>query len=85
MGGIACAKEILCNPPAVARVINEARLSAAKLKGVRDLSAAIRAGIVTLNPAQESAYTEAVNVMAYPAKFKAAYEDLWKSMVVKAI
>ena len=82
-GGAACAKEILCNPPAVARAINEARLATAKLKGVRDLSAAIRSGLVTLNESQQAAYTVAVNVMAYPAKFKAAYEHLWQSMVVK--
>lgn len=37
-GGAACAKEVLCNPPAMARAMNRARLAAVKARNAARLS-----------------------------------------------
>ena len=44
MGGAACAKEILCNDPAIARAANKARLTVTRAVNDRDLKQAMLSG-----------------------------------------
>lgn len=94
MGGAACAKEILCNPPARARAINKARTSANKilcerdlkiamLKGLSDLTAQIQSGYLAMTDKQMQAYHALAAVLDGDDKtFSAAYSALRESLIV---
>lgn len=93
MGGAACAKEILCNPPAQARARNKARTSAnkilcerdlhlAKLKGLSDLTAQIQSGYLALDGKQMQCYHAVAAVLDQEKEFAVAYDELRKSLIV---
>ena len=89
MGGAACAKEILCNPPARARAINTARavankmmLKLAKLKGFGDLTAHIQSN-GPLSEKQMQCYHALAAVLDKDERtFDAAYDALRQSLIV---
>ena len=93
MGGAACAKEILCNPPAVARAANKGRLAVAKWIGERDLKTAklkgfgnLTAHIQSNGPLSEKQMMCYHNLAAVLDKdektFDAAYDALRASLIV---
>lgn len=93
MSGAACAKEVLCNPPAVARAANKARLATTKAFNDRDLKQAMLQGFRDLTERIESDGPLAEKQMAcYHAlaavldkddkTFDAAYSELRESLIV---
>ena len=92
MGGAACAKEILCNPPARARADNRYRmthlkadcerdLKIAKLEGFRELSA--RLPELGLSEKQMQCYHRVAAVLDGDDKtFDEAYSALRESLIV---
>jgi hypothetical protein len=93
MGGAVCAKYILCNPPAVARAINEQRLNEVKaenkqrlkdamLDALGDVGDLVEAG--SLNETQVQCYHDVCAVLDGDDKtFATAYDILRESLIVK--
>lgn len=93
MGGAACAKEILCNPPARARAANKGRLAVAKADNDRDLKTAMLKGFGDLTAhiqsngplgeKQMQCYHNLAAVLDKDEKtFAAAYDELRLSLIV---
>lgn len=91
MGGAACAKEILCNPPAVARAENKRRLAEvaaenderlkrAKLQGLEEIGKLVAVGSLPGHQAQ--LYHNVCAVLDNDKKFDAAYSALRESLIV---
>lgn len=77
MSGAACAKEILCFPPArLAAGDDHGKI--ARVEGFHAFTANLIAGNYTMTADQERAYKEAVNCYAYPGKFAKAFAELAK-------
>jgi hypothetical protein len=95
MGGAACAKEVLCNPPAAARAHNKARTAAVKLACERELKLAMLKGFGDLTELiersgplgekQMQCYHNLAAVLDKDDKtFAAAYDELRLSLIVFA-
>lgn len=93
MGGAACAKEILCNPPARARAINRSRMLDAKNLCERDLKLAMLQGFRDLTDRieidgplgekQMQCYHALAAVLDKDERtFDAAYDALRQSLIV---
>ena len=93
MGGAACAKQVLCNPPAVARAANKARLAVTKAVNDRDLKQAMLQGFADLTAyigangplgeKQMQRYHALAAVLDKDEKtFDAAYSELRESLIV---
>lgn len=69
----ACAKELLCYPPAIAAAKTDE--DRARVAGMHALSDHLRAGYV-MTEKQEAAYIVAVDCYTAPSKFAKAFAEL---------
>lgn len=94
MGGIICAKYVLCHPPAMARAKNKTRLEFAHTQNEKDLKEAMLKGLSdlreyvengTLTPKQIQLFNGVMAVLDGDDKtFNAAYSKLRESLIVPA-